>query len=86
MYLSSGESNPCSIRAVTRVRPGVPFLVKIWITPDEASEPYSVLAAPPFVTSIRSMSLVSRSANADDCSPPVPLAVLTSLSTRTPSM
>ena len=85
MYLSSGISMPCSMRAVMRGAPGVPFFVKIWMTPVAASDPYSVDAAPPFVISIRSMSLVSRSASAEDCSPPVPAAVDWSLSTRTPS-
>ena len=86
MYLSSGYSSPCSMRAVTRGAPGEPFRVKIWMTPVAASDPKSVEAAPPLVTSIRSMSVVSRSDSAEDCSPPVPAAVDWSLSTRTPSM
>ena len=85
MYLSSGISMPRSTRAVILGAPGVPFLVKIWITPVAASDPKRVEAAPPLVTSMRSMSLTSRSESAEDCSPPVPAAVDWSLSTRTPS-
>ncbi len=85
MYFSSGLSDPCSMRAVTRARPGRPRLVKIWITPVAASDPYSVLAAPPFVISTRSMSEMRMSAQAEDCSPPVQLAVISELSIRTPS-
>ena len=33
MYFSSGISIPRSTRAVIRGAPGVPFFVKIWITP-----------------------------------------------------
>src|SRR4051812_43802358 len=33
-----------------------PFLVMIWMTPDEASAPYSVAAAGPLTTSTLSMS------------------------------
>jgi len=37
--------------------PALPRLVKIWITPAVASVPYSVDAAEPLMTSMRSMSL-----------------------------
>ena len=85
MYLSSGNSIPCSIRAVIRGAPGEPLRVKIWMTPVAASAPNRVEAAPPRVISIRSISVVSRSDSADDCSPPVPAEVAWSLSTLTPS-
>ena len=85
MYLVSGISIPCSTRAVILAVPGVPFFVKIWITPVAASDPNSVDAAPPLVISIRSISEVSKSDRADDCSPPVIADVAWSLSTRTPS-
>lgn len=39
MFHSSGCSMPCSTRAVNRGAPGVPFFVKIWMTPVAASEP-----------------------------------------------
>ena len=85
MYFSSGTSTPCSTRTLICGVPGRPLRVNTWITPFAASEPYSVLAAPPRITSTRSISDVSSSASADDCSPPVPIAVAMSLSTRTPS-
>lgn len=37
------------------VRPGTPFLVKIWMTPFMASVPYIVVAAGPFTISMRSI-------------------------------
>ena len=50
-----GLSKPISLSTERRVGPGVPFLVKIWITPLAASDPYNVVAAPPGTYSMRSM-------------------------------
>ena len=45
-----------SVWNVQRDAPACPRLVKIWMTPDAASVPYSVVAAGPLITSMRSMS------------------------------
>ncbi len=72
-----------------------PFFVKIWMTPFEASEPYSVAAAAPFRTSMRSMSSGFRSLSRSSPAPPlneqhvlpaIPPHSPDELSTRTPSM
>ncbi len=44
---TTGSSHPTSLSMLRLVGPGAPFFVKIWITPFAASEPYSVVAAPP---------------------------------------
>ena len=48
---------PWSICAVQVAVPADPRLVKIWMTPPAASVPYKAVAAGPFTTSMRSMSL-----------------------------
>ena len=50
------RATPCPVSNVQRGAPLEPCLVKIWITPAAASVPYSVLAAEPLMTSMRSMS------------------------------
>ena len=54
---------PCSARSVCWKfpEPALPFFVMIWITPAEASAPYSVAAAGPFTTSMLSISSGLRS-------------------------
>ncbi|MXV97026.1 MAG: hypothetical protein F4Z92_14460 [Gemmatimonadetes bacterium] len=74
---------PRLAKAVKRAAPGVPFLVKIWITPFEASVPYRVAAAGPLMTSIDSMLLGSMSLSREVGPQLKPRPV--SLSTRTPS-
>ena len=81
---SSMDEKPRAVNAVKRAAPGVPFLVKIWITPFDASVPYSVAAAGPLMTSIDSMLLGSMSFRRDVAPHVNPRPV--SLSTRTPSM
>ena len=44
---------PCRTDAVNWGAPSLPFLVMIWITPADASVPYSVAAAGPLMISIR---------------------------------
>ncbi len=74
-----------------------PRFVKIWITPPDASEPYSVAAAGPLSTSTRSISSGLRSERRSSPAPPLnaqqvvlPPAELPHSccreSTRTPSM
>ncbi len=74
-----------------------PRFVKIWITPPDASEPYSVAAAGPLSTSTRSISSGFRSESRSSpappekaqqvVEPPVPLPHSPPReSTRTPSM
>ena len=49
----------------------LPFFVKIWMTPLDASVPYSVVAAAPFTISTRSMSSALMSLNVEvDCLAP----------------
>src|SRR5262245_49421418 len=67
---STGRSSAaCSALKFQRADPVEPFLVKIWITPFEASVPYSVAAAAPFSTSMRSMDDGSMSSRRDGAPP-----------------
>ena len=80
----------------SRGRPAFPFLVVIWMTPFDASVPYSVAAAGPFTTSIDSMSSGLMSLSRDGVkrgSPPGPVVLncagtppACALFTRMPSM
>ncbi len=89
----TGASKPISVSTDIRVGPGVPFFVKIWMTPFAASDPYSVVAAPPGTYSMRSMFSSGMSAMEEVCVPwrrfPDTLsessAIVFRLSTRTPS-
>ncbi len=87
-----GSIRPVAIRTadhsdwkLKRGAPARPFFVKIWITPLDASVPYSVAAAAPFRISTRSMDsgLMSSSFEGSPCPPPNMLTA--ALSTRTPS-
>ena len=57
---------PVVMSADHRGAPVAPFFVKMWITPLDASVPYSVVAAAPLITSIRSMSAALMSFRGDD--------------------
>ena len=69
--------------------PVTPRLVKIWITPAEASVPNRVAAAAPFSTSIRSMLFGLRSLSRLEATAAFPVVgerkLSIRLSTRTPS-
>ena len=54
-----------SIWSVKRGAPARPFFVKIWITPFDASVPYSVAAAAPFRISMRSIDSGGMSSSLD---------------------
>ena len=56
---------PALASRVHTAGPSRPRLVKIWITPPEASVPYSVVAAGPFTTSMRSISDAAMSLSGD---------------------
>jgi hypothetical protein len=59
-----GPSAPGLRRLGFGARP-TPRFVKIWMTPPEASVPYSVAAEAPLITSIRSMSSAAMSWSGD---------------------
>jgi hypothetical protein len=65
--------------------PDTPRLVKIWMMPAAASVPYSVAAAAPFRTSMRSMSSAAMSCRGDRPSRAPPCVPTMSLKMRTPS-
>ena len=74
------------MRKLNRGAPALPRLVKIWITPLDASLPYSVAAAAPFRTSMRSIDSGLMSSKRDGAAAAVPMLVPPPpLSTRTPS-
>ena len=77
---------PCSMRKLNRGAPEFPLLVKIWITPFDASLPYSVAAAAPFRISTRSIDsgLMSSRRDIDAAAEPT-FSMPPPLSTRTPS-
>ena len=56
---------PALASSVHTAGPSRPRLVKIWMTPPDASVPYSVVAAGPFTTSMRSMSDAAMSFSGD---------------------
>src|SRR5207249_9016309 len=61
---------PCSLMKSQRGEPREPVLVKTWITPADASVPYSVAAAAPFKTSMRSIASGLMSSRRDGLPPP----------------
>ena len=71
--------------AVHCAAPALPCLVKIWMTPPEASVPYSVVADGPFTISMWSMSSGAMSLSGEDCWPPPVATGPLPLKTRTPS-
>jgi hypothetical protein len=65
--------------------PATPRFVKIWITPFDASVPYSVVAAAPLMTSTRSMSSGAMSWSGEMKPRPPQPARVGSFAMRTPS-